>query len=669
LQQQSRQYHGFAVTIILVYDAHMRFSPQFLDQIRARVNVSTVVGRHVQWDRRKSQPGKGDFWACCPFHSEKSPSFHADDRKGRYHCFGCKASGDAFTFLVEKSGLKFNEAVEQLAQEAGLSLPEFSPEDAAREQTRASLYDVMELAAAFFQRELQAARGAKARGYLADRDLGPSIQAEFGIGYSPDDRSALRSHLADKGVHLDQMIEAGLVIAGDDIPVAYDRFRDRVMFPIKDGRGKVIAFGGRALSKEVAAKYLNSPETPIFHKGEVLYNFDKARAVAHKKGSIIAVEGYVDVIAMHRAGLPEVVAPLGTALTENQLAILWRSAAEPILCFDGDNAGQKAAYRALDIALPLLQPGHSLRFAFLPDGKDPDDLLRSDGADALKAIVDAASPMVEVLWQRALAQNDRASPERKAAFEKDLRLHAAQIKDEGVKRHYLDELAERFRKQRGVNTEWRTTARGRSTSPFGPRFSPTGRRLKNWEIASPASHLLKNAATKLGGGDAADRRARMIVLSFVNHPNLLHDFWDDFTGVDLGSRELDSLRALILDAASSSPGLEPSALKAHLSERGFGEMLDQLETQAKRLNEWFLGPLAAHDDARTGLRQMIALHRKSVTLDRELKAAELAFANDPTEENLNVLTVVREEFLSTHGSEALVAGFGAASGRESDPTS
>ena len=647
----------------------MRFPDHFLDQIRQRVNISSVVGRHVTWDRRKSNPGKGDFWACCPFHSEKSPSFHADDRKGRYHCFGCKAGGDVFYFLVEKAGLKYHEAVEQLASEAGLPMPEYSPEDAKREEVRASLYDVMDLATAFFQKELQTARGAKARGYLADRDLGHSVQAEFGIGYSPDDRSALRSHLADKGVHLDQMVEAGLVIAGDDIPVAYDRFRDRVMFPIRDGRGRVIAFGGRALSKDVPAKYLNSPETPIFSKGEVLYNFDKARVVAHQKGNIIAVEGYVDVIAMHRAGLIETVAPLGTALTESQLAILWRTAAEPVLCFDGDSAGQKAAYRALDIALPLLQPGHSLRFAFLPDGKDPDDLLRSEGADALKAVVAAALPMVDVLWNRALTTNDRSSPERKAAFEKDLRMLASTIGDDGVKRHYLDELAERFRKQRGANSEWRIANRGKGYSLLATRFSPAGRRLKDWEIPSSASHSLKNAAAKLDGGDASTSRARMIVLTFINHPNMLHDFWDDFAGVELGIPALDSVRTLILEAASLETSLEPDALKGHLIARGFGEELGQLEIQAKRLNEWFLGPAAAPDDARTGLRQMIALHRKTVTLDRELKAAETAFANDPTDENLNALTVVREELLSTIGSEARVPGFGAASGRDSDPTS
>jgi DNA primase len=646
----------------------MRFPDHFLDQIRQRVNISSVVGRHVTWDRKKSNPGKGDYWACCPFHSEKSPSFHADDRKGRYHCFGCKASGDVFYFLVEKAGLRFPEAVEQLAAEAGLPMPEFSPEDVKREEVRASLYDVMDLATAFFQTEMQSARGAKARGYLADRDLGHAVQTEFGIGYAPDDRSALRSHLSDKGVHLEQMIEAGLVIAGDDIPVAYDRFRDRVMFPIRNARGRVIAFGGRALSKDVPAKYLNSPETPIFSKGEVLYNFDKARAVAHQKGQIIAVEGYVDVIAMHRAGLVETVAPLGTALTENQLAILWRTAAEPVLCFDGDAAGQKAAYRALDLALPKLQPGHSLRFAFLPDGKDPDDLLRSDGADALKAVIANAAPMVDVMWDRAMAANDRSSPERKAAFEKDLRILASTIEDDGVKRHYLDELAERFRKQRGASQpDWRRPGQQRF-SGYAQRFSPQGRRLKEWEIATSASHSLKNAASKLGGDDAALRRAGMMVLIFINHPKLLHDFWDDFAHLDFPNRELDSLRTLILEAASLETALEPDALKDHLVTRGFGDVLNQLETQAKRLNEWFLGPAAAPDDARTGLRQMFALQRKTVTLDRELKAAETAFANDPTEENLNALSAVRDELQSTLGSEALVPGFGAASGRDGDST-
>ncbi|MEO9167949.1 MAG: CHC2 zinc finger domain-containing protein, partial [Aestuariivirga sp.] len=256
----------------------MRFPPTFLDDIRNRVSVSSVIGRKVAWDRRKTNAAKGDYWACCPFHGEKSPSFHADDRKGRYYCFGCKVSGDIFTYLVEKEGVPFPEAVAQLAAEAGLPMPAYSEADAKREETRTSLYEIMDLSAKFFQAELQSAKGAKARGYLSDRGLTPAIQQQFGLGYAPDDRSALRSHLAEKKILPEQMIEAGLLVSGDDIPVAYDRFRDRVMFPIRDARGRVIAFGGRALRADVPAKYLNSPETPLFHKGDILYNFDKARA-------------------------------------------------------------------------------------------------------------------------------------------------------------------------------------------------------------------------------------------------------------------------------------------------------------------------------------------------------------------------------------------------------
>jgi DNA primase len=288
----------------------MKFSPTFLDEIRARVAISSVVGRRVAWDRRKSNPGRGDLWGCCPFHNEKTPSFHVEDRKGRYHCFGCKASGDIFTFLVEKDGLSFPEAVERLAAEAGLPMPASTPEDEAREKQRASLYDVMEMATAFFEAELQAARGARARGYLSDRGLPGAVQREFRIGYAPDDKSALRSHLAAKNVTLEQMVDAGLVITGDDIPVGYDRFRDRIIFPIRDGRGRVVAFGGRALSKDALAKYLNSPETPLFQKGRMLYNMDKARGpspvrraarhCAHRRPAWAAVAHCTRTLALFR---------------------------------------------------------------------------------------------------------------------------------------------------------------------------------------------------------------------------------------------------------------------------------------------------------------------------------------------------------------------------------
>jgi DNA primase len=643
----------------------MRVPPSFLEDIRGRLTISSVVGRKVTWDRRKSNPGKGDYWACCPFHGEKSPSFHVDDRKGRYHCFGCKASGDIFTFLVEKEGLSFPEAVERLAAEAGLAMPVVSEADARREEQRASLYDVMEIAAKFFEAELQSARGSRARGYLADRQLTPAIQKEFRLGFAPDDRSALRSHLAEKGIGVEQMAEAGLVISGDGIPVAYDRFRDRVMFPIRDPRGRVIAFGGRALSKDVPAKYLNSPETPLFHKGHVLYNLDKARGPAHEQGQIIAVEGYVDVIAMHRAGLPQAVAPLGTALTEDQLRILWKQAAEPVLCFDGDQAGLKAAYRALDLALPLLEPGHSLRFALLPEGQDPDDLLKAEGAEALRAVIDAAQPLSDVLWQRALSQNDRSTPERRAQFEKDLRSSLNALTDEVVKKHYLAEFGERIR------ALFQPAGAPRSPGGRRPDFAGAGKRawkpgLRPWEIQQPPTAQLKRLAAQPNFHSGAERRERLIVLTLINHPDLLHEFLDQFASLEITAPELDSLRTQVIDAAALGSGLDGTDIRAHLNKLGSGPLLDRLESQAKRLNEWFLGSGAAQDDARTGLRQMIALHRKAVTLERELKAAEAAFVADPTEEKLNALKAVREQLSSHAGQEAQIAGFGAASGRPAD---
>ena len=643
----------------------MRVPPSFLEDIRNRVTISSVVGRKVAWDRRKSNPGKGDYWACCPFHGEKTPSFHVEDRKGRYHCFGCKASGDIFTFMVEKEGVPFMEAVERLAAEAGLAMPVISEAEVQREEKRASLYDIMELATKFFEAELQAARGARARGYLADRQLPAAVLKDFRLGYAPDDRSALRTYLADKGVGLEQMAEAGLVISGPDIPVAYDRFRDRVMFPIRDPRGRVIAFGGRALSKDVPAKYLNSPETPLFHKGQVLYNLDKARAAAHETGQIIAVEGYIDVIAMHRAGLPQAVAPLGTALTADQLALLWKQAPEPVLCFDGDTAGLKAAYRALDLALPLLSPGHSLRFALLPEGQDPDDLLKAQGADALRAVVEAAQPLADVLWQRTLAGNDRATPERRAQFESEIRSVINGISDEVVKKHYFSEFTQRIR------ALFQPVVEKRGSFSRRPGFGNGGKRpfkpnQRPWDVPQPPTAQLRQLASQNGFHGGTERRERMIVLTLVNHPGLLHEFLDEFAALEMTVPELTLLRSRMIDCAALETGLDGSGLRDQLRAMGSGSLLDRLEAQAKRLNEWFLGSGAAPDDARTGLRQMIALHRKTITLERELRAAEAALAADPTVENENALKAVREQMSSHAGQEAQIEGFGAASGRPAD---
>src|SRR5207302_323168 len=318
---------------------------------------------------------------------------------------------------METEGVGFTEAVERLAAMAGLPLPAATPDAARHEQRRKTLYDVMELAAKFFAGTLASRVGAKARGYLGDRAISPSTQLQFRLGYAPSERFALKEHLGAQGISADDMIEAGLLVSGEDIPVPYDRFRDRVMFPISDLRGRVIAFGGRALEKDAQAKYLNSPETPLFHKGGTLYNIAAARKAAHEGAQIVVVEGYIDVIAMVTAGYEAAVAPLGTALTEDQLALLWKMADEPLLCFDGDSAGRRAAYRAVDLALPHIRPGKTVKFALLPEGQDPDDLVRSGGREAISEVIGAARPLADMLWQRETESGSFDTPERRAGLD------------------------------------------------------------------------------------------------------------------------------------------------------------------------------------------------------------------------------------------------------------
>jgi DNA primase len=641
----------------------MRFPPSFLDEIRARVPVSSVVGRTVQWDRKKTNAGRGDYWACCPFHHEKTPSFHADDRQGRYHCFGCKASGDIFRFLTEKQGLPFPEAVERLAADAGLQMPEMSPEAIEREEHRTSLYDVMELAAKFFEEKLQLSEGAAARGYLADRGLTASVQRQFRIGYAPSGRNVLKAWLADKGITAQQLAESGLLVTGEDIAVPYDRFRDRIMFPIRDARGRVIAFGGRAMSPDVPAKYLNSPDTPLFQKGYILYNFDQARGPAHERGTIVAVEGYMDVIAMSRAGLPHAVAPLGTALTEDQLSLMWRAVPEPVLCFDGDMAGLKAAYRALDMALEHLRPGQSLRFALLPQNRDPDDLLRDEGAEAVRQVIDDAQPLVDVLWQRALTENDRRTPEARARFEVDLEQAVRRISDLKVRAHYEAEIATRIRTLWNGETapsRYRNAGRGRTrpASPRGGRWAAA----RPWDAKTPASPELRAAASATARVSSGERRESLIVLSVINHPDLLGEEAEHFAAMEFASRELDSLRREIIDMAALEDGLDSARLRHHLNQRNLAASLDRLERQAEKLNSWHVARDAAFKDVRTGFEHMMALHRKTM-LERELKAAELALAENPSEENLLHLNEILEELRSGHGEEAAIEGFGEASGR------
>ncbi len=405
----------------------MAFPPQFLEELRTRLGLAGVVGRKVRLTKRGRE-----FIGLCPFHNEKTPSFTVNEEKGFYHCFGCGAHGDVVSFEMHASHLSFPEAVERLASEAGLQPPVATPQDRERAKRQASLHDACEAACAFFEKQLHEPAGREALAYLTGRGLGADTIARFRLGYSPDSRDALKTALKKAGMDERLLIEAGLIIARDD-GSTYDRFRGRVMFPISDRRGRVIAFGGRVLG-DGQPKYLNSPDTPLFHKGSLLYGLAQARVPAAEAGTVIAAEGYMDVIALHQAGFRNAVAPLGTALTEGQIEEMWRLAPEPIVCLDGDAAGQRAAARAALRALPIVKPGRSLRFALLPAPEDPDSLIRAGGPAAMHAVLNAAEPLFELFWRITVANRPVDTPERRAALERELRERIAPIADATVRR-------------------------------------------------------------------------------------------------------------------------------------------------------------------------------------------------------------------------------------------
>ncbi len=620
----------------------MRFSPQFLEDIRARLAVSDVVGRKVKLQRRGRE-----FVGLSPFNPEKTPSFTVNDQKGFYHCFSSGQHGDIFSFVMETEGLSFTETVERLASEAGLELPKADPRAEERARESRGLNEVLELAAKFFEARLQSTSGAAARGYLADRGITDRARQAFRIGYATSGRFELKNYLAEQGISPDDMALTGLVISGDDIPVAYDRFRDRVMFPITDMRGRMVGFGGRALSADAPAKYLNSPETPVFHKGSILYNAQTARQSAHEKGSVIVVEGYMDVIAMAMADYNNVVAPLGTALTEDQLHLLWRMEDEPILCFDGDRAGVKAAYRAIDLALPLLKPGKSLRFALLPEGQDPDDLIRDEGAGAIEAVLQRAEPMIDILWQRETSGQKLDTPERRAAFEERLRGILRDISESGVRRHYGHAIADRLRNLWGQENG-RASDSGRYRQGAQRQFRGRGKKGMLQGTAIPRGNALL-----AGPGKRITHREACILVALVNRPELIESFLDEIAGLALANQQLDSLRTSLLDIAAQDDLRDGQSIRAELGERSFGDFLEELKSIVEDTGSGFAQSDATDSAARAGLKQAIFLHNKTLTLHKELLEAERALAEEDSEESLDRLRDIQAQLQNVESVEAL----------------
>ncbi|SOE12913.1 DNA primase [Hoeflea halophila] len=656
----------------------MRFSPSFLDDIRERVPISDVIGRHVTWDRKKTNTSRGDWWACCPFHGEKSPSFHCEDRKGRYHCFGCGVSGDHFKFLTELENLNFPEAVERVADMAGVALPAPDPQAARRERQRATLEEVMEIAASYFEAELQGPQGAKARAYLRDRGLSGRTIAAFRLGYSNDNRSALKEHLASRGVDKDQIEACGLVVHGPEIAVSYDRFRDRIMFPILSARERVIAFGGRALQPGAPAKYLNSNETELFHKGNVLFNYARARRACGQDGTLIVVEGYMDVIALAQAGIDNVVAPLGTALGENQLKLLWRVTPQPVLCFDGDEAGQRAAHRTVDLALPHIGPGRSLRIAVLPAGKDPDDLVRHDGRAPFDQVIAAARPLADVVWSREVGSGVFETPESRAELEVKLRQATSLIADESLRRHYQQDMRDRMNAFFGGAPRYGNREPGKFAGGGYGRGGferGGGRGGRPGEARGGGTHAARVAVSERltqsglvrGHGAMPSLRETVLVMTVANHPQMLHDEFDELAALEFDDKGLMRVWQVMLDAASAGGRFDRERLYAALEADGQGEFIARLETQIRNARIWTATAEAAAEDAREGYSQALALHKR--TRDLKWQKAELErdiIECEDAEQSYAIISTLQQvqlEIARLENQEAIIDGFGVLSGR------
>ncbi|AUH63511.1 DNA primase [Paracoccus zhejiangensis] len=536
----------------------MSLPPGFLDELRNRVPISRVIGRRVVWDQRKSNQARGDWWAPCPFHQEKSASFHCDDQKGFYYCFGCQAKGDALTFLRELDGLDFMDAVKVLANEAGLAVPEADPRARERTDHRSKLFEVTEAANRWYRMQLQTAQAAEARDYLARRGLDAAAIERFEIGFAPDQRTALTAHLREKGIPEALIVESGMSIQPEGGRPPYDRFRGRIMFPIRDLRDKLVGFGGRALAADAQAKYLNSTQNPLFDKGRNLYNGGPARSAVAKGAPLLVAEGYMDVIALERAGFQGAVAPLGTAITEDQLQMLWRITPEPVIMLDGDKAGQAAAMRLIDLALPMTGPGQALRFAVLPPGQDPDDLIRAQGPGAMTEVLAQARPLVDLLWQRETEGKVFDSPERRAALDQALRQAIARIADESTRAHYAavirDKRSELFGAARAAKGDragqggrkgggWQGDRKGRSGSE--PALAQTRASVF---VSRDAGEAILEGEILLRCGMAPtlveriEARLERMMPADPDRAALLHDLLAGSRS-EAGARALDSLRA------------------------------------------------------------------------------------------------------------------------------
>ena len=604
----------------------MTIPPRFLDEIRNRLTLSDVIGKKV----RVMRAGR-EFKACCPFHKEKSPSFTINDDKQFYYCFGCGAKGDVIGFVMQHDNLSFIDAVEGLAAEAGLQMPQPDPADIKRAEKTRDLHALLDIAARWMEEQLLMSKNADVLNYLTGRGLQAETLSSFRVGYAPADRQVLRSYLKSEGFTDQQMGEAGLVKTGESGGQPYAFFRDRVMFPVTDRRGRIIAFGGRVLPEHLRpqegdykpAKYINSSETPLFDKGRTLYAESKARQAARENKPIILTEGYMDVIACHQAGFSGAVAPMGTALTEEQVMLMWSMITEddkaPILCFDGDNAGRKAASRACERVLPLLKPSHSVRFAFMPEGQDPDSLIKASGGQALHSVLDSAMSLFDFIWASATAGKDFSNPETRAGLSKSLNEEIKQIADRDVQRHYQslmnEKISETFFKRRDFGAQ---RGQGRDRGSFPPKLSPI----------RPHKPVFK------------DIHARALLAAVINHPSIFESIEEPLGHLELADPGLMRLQGAVISALSSDPTLDASQLNSHLSEAGFEKEMHDILSESLYVHAAFAAPRA--DSGIVAARWMeFWRDLQGRAMQGEIKAGWNSVANEDDEEKLKSLLQIK----------------------------
>jgi DNA primase len=616
----------------------MRYPADLLDEIRSRMPVSRVVERHVKLKRAGRE-----YIGLSPFKTERTPSFTVNDHKGFYHCFASGEHGDVFTFLMKVEGLSFPEAVERLASQTGVVLPAPKPVDEVKDNHEVRLREALESACQFFEASLASREGNAARAYLEKRGVQLSETKAFRLGYAPDSKTSLKQHLAGKGFSLAEMQDAGLLIHGEDIAVPYDRFRGRLIFPITDTKRRVIAFGGRALLPDQQPKYLNSPETELFHKGHVLFNLASAREAAKTKKEVIVAEGYMDVIALARAGFANAVAPLGTALTADQLRLIWAMTSLPTLCFDGDAAGQKAAHRAIDTALPFLEPGRSLQFAFLPEGRDPDDMVSGGATDALVKLLAAPAPLIDVLWARERDRHPLDTPEQRAALDARLMEMTQLIEHKSLRFHYVSALRERLRgkgytapqARRGDGSSWRS----RTSTPVGGRGArPAPRADFGNRNAARTSSLLASTIAQASAPSSAPGEA-LVIMTILQYPWLLDEHVEEIAGLHLDDADCFRVRNTLLTIHQTEEALDNEKLLEHLSGQGYGAELERLGRICAHKAAPHFASGADKQHVLDWWRRVMMLHGAA----RSLAEAESDYINEQTDESWPRLHEVKRQ--------------------------